>query len=113
MILDGLGVMPSPFLFMDKRSLGKLKAEVSRILFEVWDPIGVKEFIEVEASEIGRLQLRSEYASYEQHIVGMVINGSSEQEIGQELDRIACDSMGIFHAGERAKMAARELVALR
>jgi len=98
---------------MDKQSLGKLKAEVSRILFEVWDPIGVCDYIKEETTDIGKMQLRFEYASYEMHIVGMITNGATEREIAEELDRIAKDSMGIFHAGERSKRAAEALVALR
>ena len=106
-------MLPNPFLFMDKRSLGKLKAEVSRILFEVWDPIGVSEYIKEETSDIGKVQLRFQYASYELHIVGLVLHDASEQEIAEELDHIAKDSMGVLHASERAKKAAEALVALR
>ena len=87
--------MPNPFLFMDKRLLGKLKAEVSRILFEVWDPIGVKDVPEAY----------DEYDSYTASCLQPISDGDAES-LAEVLAGIERSMMGFSTPATRLTEAA-------
>ena len=98
---------------MRKEELTAIKAEVSQILFEIWDPIGVSDMIEDEDDPEAIESIRSEYSYYEDPIVGMVVRGADEKEIAIALEKYANERMEIHNACDRACAAAKALVAVR
>lgn len=87
---------------MDKDRIKDLKKEVSRILLEVWDPIGINDIPECQ----------DEYSNYEDAVVSLVMHRASANEIADHLDKVAREWMEVRDAGDRATMAAELLVAL-
>ena len=89
---------------MDKSELRALKTEVSRILFEIWDPIGVSHLLEDQDFREDFANVRSEYSNYEDPILSLLINGASEDEIAAALNKFATEWMGIHDASEQAEL---------
>lgn len=81
----------------------KLVAEVDRILWEDWDPIGVND----------EPAARGEYSSYVPGVVRLVREGADEAQIARHLQTIeeVSITVGIFEA--RRGRVASKLVALR
>src|SRR5947208_3188470 len=65
-------------LFMDKSKLKQLKQEVSRILFEIWDPIGVNDLADPTDDPETWADLRGEYRDYEDRILSSLLRGATE-----------------------------------
>ena len=81
----------------------KLVAEVDRILWEEWDPIGVNEIPEA----------RDEYSSYVPGVVRLVQNGADEAQIARHLQTIEEVSITVGVYDDRRRRVASKLVALR
>jgi hypothetical protein len=96
---------------VERKQLDQLREEVSRILFEVWDPIGVYDADDPESWP----DVRDEYTSYEIEILSSVIGGASEEQIGSRLLQLCRNNMGLssHHAEERSDLAAKALAELR
>lgn len=76
-------------------------AKVKQVLWEVWDPIGVK----------GEPDAFGEYDSYAPQILNLLQSGASEEQLGNALDHITNDLMGLGTGGH--KKAIEALLALR
>jgi hypothetical protein len=105
---------------MDKEALVRLKEEVSRILFEVWDPIGVcdgEDHLEDDDEDVKLTlaNLRSEYENYEDRVASAIVRGASESELAEMLDDIANRLMGLSssYATERAAIGAKALAEIK
>ena len=96
---------------MEKKEIERLREEVSRILFEVWDPIGVNDLDDPE----GLANFRSEYREYEIAVLSSLLGGMPEEQIASQLLQIASKTMGVnaTYAEERSDLAAKALVSLR
>jgi hypothetical protein len=70
---------------MEQNDARQLKQEISRILWEVWDPIGVNSFPEA----------RDEYVGYVNDVYTMLIQGSSDAHIASHLLAIVTERMGL------------------
>ena len=80
----------------------RLQAAVDTILWEDWDPIGVRE--------MGGPS--DEYQSYVPKVVALIASGASETELADHLDAIASDHIGIDDRIS-AERAAKKLAMLR
>lgn len=69
---------------IEKYTARGVKREISRVLWEVWDPIGVNQFPEA----------RDEYESYVNDLYIALINGASDEELARQLFSIASEDMG-------------------
>lgn len=81
----------------------RLVAEVDRILWEDWDPIGVNEIPGV----------RDEYSSYVPSVVRLVQSGADESRISQHLQTIEEVSIDVGINADRCRRVAEKIVALR
>jgi hypothetical protein len=72
----------------DKYKARAVKREISRVLWEVWDPIGVKP--------LGGP--RDEYASYVNGVYELVVSGADDELLAEHLLRIARETMGLSGA---------------
>ena len=72
---------------MEKYAARKVKQEISRILWEVWDPIGVNTYP----------QARDEYDSYVNEIFILLVDGASDEAISKRLLHIASETMGLSY----------------
>ena len=70
---------------MEKYAARKAKQEISRILWEVWDPIGVNKIPGA----------RDEYDSYVNEVFILLDSGASDEQIGKHLLHIASETMGL------------------
>lgn len=77
-----------------------VRPEVCRVLFEVWDPIGVREDPEAP---------RTEYDGYAEHVIGQLFSGATDDEIAGYLYRQATESMGITYQKESAYLTVAAL----
>jgi hypothetical protein len=68
---------------VEKYTAQVVKQEIDRILWEVWDPIGVNELSDA----------RDEYSSYVNGVFELLVNGASDDAIAQHLFAIASDRM--------------------
>jgi hypothetical protein len=68
--------------------------QISRILWEDWDPIGVHGIAPDD-----------EYDSYALELTAMLNAGASELEVSKYLKRMALEHMGLDHAGNHAEIA--------
>lgn len=87
---------------MDKAQFHKLEAQVSEILWEVWDPIGLNS----------DLAQRDEYEDYVADVVGMLIRGLPEAKLADCLHRIAIEQIGVSRWSS-AQRAAKQLIQLK
>jgi len=76
----------------------KLVAEVDRILWEDWDPIGVNEIPEA----------RDEYSSYVPAVVRLVQSGADESQISRHLQTIEEVSITVGVYADRRKRVAEK-----
>ncbi len=76
----------------DKYQARTVKREISRVLWEVWDPIGV--------NPLGGP--RDEYDSYVNDIYELLVSGADDFEIAQHLLRIVTDTMELSGANTEA-----------
>jgi hypothetical protein len=74
---------------MEKYAARQVKQEIDRVLWEVWDPIGVNKFPDA----------RSEYSMYVNGVFGLLTSGASDESITQYLIQIATDRMGLDSPG--------------
>jgi hypothetical protein len=72
---------------IEKYQARALKQQIDRILWEVWDPIGV--------NTIGP---RDEYSNYTNPIFELLVSGATDEEIATHLYNIASDRMGLSGA---------------
>lgn len=79
-----------------------LHAEVDRILWEEWDPIGVNDAPEA----------RDEYAAYVGPIVTMLREGAGAAAIGRYLWSVEFDAMGLHRSSSRTGTVAERLASL-
>lgn len=86
---------------MDKDEAKALYENVGRILWEIWDPIGVRE--------MGGPS--DEYDSYRASVVRLLLNGADEQAIASHLKDLAETRMGV-DAGLGTEVAAKALTRL-
>jgi hypothetical protein len=78
--------------------------EVRRILWEEWDPIGVRRHGGPD----------DEYDSYAATLSRFVLDGRDEHKIAEHLARLETDAMGLSYSDpERNRQVARLLIALR
>ena len=73
---------------IEKHTARQVKQEISRVLWEVWDPIGVNRFPEA----------RDEYDSYVNDLYIALLNGASDEELARQLFNIAAGNMGLSGA---------------
>ena len=73
--------------------------EVDRVLWEVWDPIGVNEH---EAA-------RNEYSGYVSGVVALMESGASARRLWAHLDHIVRGPMGLVPDPERNREIAEVL----
>ncbi len=73
---------------MDKYAARRVKQEIDRILWEVWDPIGVNQ----------ETVARSEYNSYVNGIFELLVSGATDDAIAQHLLRIVNQRMELSGA---------------
>jgi hypothetical protein len=64
------------------------KKEIGRILWQVWDPIGVNAIPEA----------RDEYDDYVEGVYSLLQSGVSDEQLAQHLLYIASDTMGLSGA---------------
>ena len=88
---------------MDKSQIQKLEAQVSEILWEAWDPIGLND----------DLAQRDEYEDYVAAVVEQVIRGLPEAKLTEFLHRIAIEQMHVrrWAAAQRAAKRLLQLIA--
>jgi hypothetical protein len=89
---------------MNKKRIRMLEAQVSQILWEVWDPIGVYDDSADSAAQ-------SEYEDYVLGVVGQLTHKSSEASLTEYLHRLAIEEMGIRRY-KKAQTAAKHLLQL-
>jgi hypothetical protein len=70
---------------MEKYAARKVKQEIDRVLWQVWDPIGVNR----------TPNARGEYAMYVNSVFVLLNSGASDESIAEHLVRIATDRMGL------------------
>jgi hypothetical protein len=89
---------------MTDKSWKPLLQAVRKVLWEVWDPIGVNDHVEA----VG------EYDSYAASIVSLLIHDCSAPDLDRQLSRLETDDMGLpaRSSGDRAPVVAA-LLALR
>jgi hypothetical protein len=71
---------------IEKYEARRIKQEISQILWEVWDPIGVNSSPEA----------RDEYDSYVNPIYVILTNGSTDKEIASYLLEVVTEGMGLL-----------------
>ena len=86
---------------MERQPIRALIDAVDRVLWEVWDPIGVNGYPEA----------RDEYTGYAPVVARMLHDGATDAEIGWHLSGIMVDRMGLSYVD--LHQAARTLAALR
>jgi len=86
---------------MEKYAARRVKQEIDRVLWEVWDPIGVNQFPNA----------RDEYSGYVNGVFGLLTSGASDESIAEHLLRIATDKMEL--AGPTVAHMRPTVVALR
>jgi hypothetical protein len=83
---NGIGAyFPGEATAMEKFAARKIRLEIDRILFEVWDPIGVNQIS----------LARHEYSGYVAGVFELLAVGASDEAIAEHLLRIATDLMGL------------------
>jgi hypothetical protein len=70
---------------LDKYRARNVKREISRVLWDVWDPIGVN----------GQGAPRDEYDDYVNGVYELLITGASDDAIADHLQQIASEIMGL------------------
>ena len=68
---------------MEKYAARSVKQQIDRILWEVWDPIGVNKISPA----------RDEYSGYVNGVFQLLMSGASDEEIAQHLLTIVHDRM--------------------
>jgi len=68
---------------MEKYAARSVKQQIDRILWEVWDPIGVNKISPA----------RDEYSGYVNGVFQLLTSGASDEEIAQHLLMIVHDRM--------------------
>lgn len=76
----------------DKYQARAVKREISRVLWEVWDPIGV--------NALGCP--RDEYDSYVNGVYELLVSGADDTLLAEHLLRIVTDTMGLSGADTEA-----------
>src|SRR5689334_16610819 len=76
---------------LSKYSARSVKREISRVLWDVWDPIGVKQ--------LGGP--RDEYEDYVNDVYELLASGASDEAIARHLHHIVTDTMGMDSAEVR------------
>ena len=71
---------------IEKYEARRIKQEISQIVWEVWDPIGVNSSPEA----------RDEYDSYVNPIYIILTNGSTDKEIASYLLEVVTEGMGLL-----------------
>jgi hypothetical protein len=74
---------------MEKYAARRVKQEIDRVLWEVWDPIGVNKFPDA----------RGEYSGYVNGVFELLTPGASDEVITQHLIWITTDRMGLDSPG--------------
>jgi len=88
------------------RRAREIQAAINGILFNDWDPIGVKAGAEANPG------LRDEYARYVGAVYRALASGASDVEVAALLRRIEKESMGFSVSEEGLLPVARKLRAL-
>jgi hypothetical protein len=86
---------------MEKYAARTVKQEIDRVLWEVWDPIGVNQFSDA----------RDEYSSYVNGVFELLTSGASDESIAEHLLRITTERMEL--AGPTLAHMRPTVVALR
>jgi len=74
---------------MEKYAARRVKQEIERVLWEVWDPIGINKFPNA----------RGEYGMYVNGVFELLTSGASDESITQHLIRITTDRMELDSPG--------------
>jgi hypothetical protein len=74
---------------MEKYAARRVKQEIDRVLWEVWDPIRVNKFPNA----------RGQYRMYLNGVFELVASGTSDESITQHLVRITTDRMELDSPG--------------
>lgn len=77
---------------VDKYEQRRIKQEIDRILWEVWDPIGVNN---VPAA-------KGEYGGYVNGVYELLVGSASDDELAGHLYRITSETMGLSGATKEA-----------
>jgi hypothetical protein len=70
---------------MEKYQARQVLAEVCKVLWEQWDPIGVND----------TPQALGEYDSYAGGVYSLLLRGASDAEVAQHLRRVETENMGL------------------
>ena len=84
----------------DERVEEALIAEIDRVLWEIWDPIGVNDSPEA----------RDEYHSYIHDVYALLKAAATREEIAAHLTRVERERMGLSDCGLTASAAADHLL---
>ena len=68
----------------EKHTAHVVKQEIDRVLWEVWDPIGINELPDAPPDE---------YSSYVNGVFELLVNGASDDAIARHLFAIVADRM--------------------
>jgi hypothetical protein len=71
---------------MQKYEAGRVKQVIEEILWQVWDPIGMKEITDAP---------RDEYSGYVNRVLELLTSGASDDVIANHLLQIATERMGL------------------
>jgi hypothetical protein len=74
---------------MQKHEARRVKQEIDRILWDVWDPIGVKDMFPDD---------RDEYSSYVNGVFLLLTGGANDTQLAQHLLFIVTEAMGLSGA---------------
>ena len=85
-----------------------LASTVKGVLLSAWDPIGIQE-LPLAMREANA----DEYDSYIDAIIQMILNGHSEQDVGDYLQGVESRKMGLKPQFSRARAAAKALMELK
>jgi len=80
---------------MFKQTNRRIMAEICRVLWEQWDPIGVND----EPDAFG------EYDGYAGSLYGLLLRDASEEEIDQQLYTYETDNMGLRSLDKKERLA--------
>jgi hypothetical protein len=86
----------------EKEDSRRIRSEIDRVLWEVWDPIGVND----------EPMARDEYANYVGDVYELLIGGKEDKEIRRYLQWVSEERMCVGKGDESATIKALRLIKL-
>ncbi len=88
---------------IEKPAARKIKQEIERILWDVWDPIGVNQYPAA----------RGEYSMYVNGVFELLVTGATDNAIAEHLYRITTDRMALASTVEQMRPTVTALRAIK